>query len=54
MEAIWLRRDGQHAVVLIEATKGQWVELIRENLDGPFSHIIEPTGIKRLTQPEPK
>lgn len=47
--AIWLRREGQHAVVLIEVGKGQWVELIRENIDGPFSHIIEPSGIARCS-----
>jgi hypothetical protein len=33
------------AVLRIERGKGDWVELIREPLDGPFSHIIEPAGI---------
>lgn len=36
----------QDAVVLIEV-HGVWVELIREVVDGPFSHIIEPGGIQR-------
>jgi hypothetical protein len=27
---------------------GVWVELIRESLDGPFSHIIEPSGIQQI------
>ena len=45
MKAIWLKREGVHAVVLIESAKGQWIELIRENIDSPFSHIIEPAGI---------
>lgn len=43
--AIWLRREGDFAVVLIEKD-GAFVEVIREPLDGPFSHIVEPSGIK--------
>ena len=50
MKPIWLRREGQYVVVLIEAATGQWVELIRENVDSPFSHIIEPAGIKRRVE----
>ena len=45
-QAIWLRRKGDHVVVLIEHN-GKWVELIREYLDSKFSHIIEPAGIAR-------
>lgn len=36
----------QEAVVLIEV-HGVWVEVIRESLDGPFSHIVEPSGIQQ-------
>lgn len=38
--AIWLRREGKHAVVLVELN-GEWVEVIRDLADGPFSHIKE-------------
>lgn len=44
--AIWLRRVGIHAVVYVEFD-GQWVEVIREPVDCPFSHIVEPSGISR-------
>lgn len=44
--AIWLRREGDFAVVLVEKTKGVWVEVIRERYDGAFSHIVEPSGIE--------
>lgn len=44
---IWLRREGDYAVVLLqEPNKSEWIEVIRESLDGNFSHIIEPTGIQ--------
>lgn len=38
--AIWLKRDGKHAVVLVELD-GKWIEVIRESVDAPFSHIKE-------------
>jgi hypothetical protein len=44
--AIHLYRDGDHAVVAIEVDR-QWVILIKEYIDSPFSHIIEPSGIQR-------
>lgn len=46
LHAIHLVAEGGCAVVKIEVG-GRWVELIRESLDGPFSHIIEPSGIDR-------
>ena len=46
LHAIMLVADGGCAVVRIEIG-GKWVELIREPLDAPFSHIIEPSGIDR-------
>lgn len=47
LPAIWLRREGNHVVVLVEFAneKGRWIRVIRETIDGPFSHIIEPGGI---------
>ena len=44
--AIWLKREGTDTVVCVEAG-GQWVEVIREPCDCPFSHIVEPSGITR-------
>lgn len=47
--AIWLRREGDYAVVLVE-TKidgvSTWVEVMREHIEGAFSHIIEPSGVE--------
>jgi hypothetical protein len=45
VDGIWLRREGEYAVVLAELD-GKWVEVIREHVEGPFSHIVEPDGIK--------
>jgi hypothetical protein len=46
---IKLWRDGtwpnERAVVEVEID-GRWVEVIRERLDGPFSHIVELPGIQ--------
>lgn len=51
--AIALRRHGDYAVVEVEALDTQrsdggtkWVEVIREHVDGNFSHIVEPRGIE--------
>ena len=44
--AIWLRREDSSVVVLVEAG-GNWIEVIREPYDCPFSHIVEPSGIQR-------
>ena len=42
---IWLRREGDYAVVEIEH-KGQTVEVIRELYDSNFCHCISSLGIK--------
>jgi hypothetical protein len=47
-KALWLRAEGDYAILSIEVRKGVWVELIRETIDSPFSHIIEPLGIQRI------
>lgn len=49
---IRLRRDGNHAVVEIDTGipnkhGDTFVEVIREHVDGPFCHIVEPSGIER-------
>lgn len=45
--AIHLLRDGDYAIVKVETVPGEWVEIIREPLDGQFSHIVEPLGIEQ-------
>ncbi len=44
--AIHLYLDGKDVVVAVEATKGEWVVVIRERADGCYSHIVEPSGIQ--------
>jgi len=46
IKAIKLVRKGSHAVVEIETATG-WTEVIRENADAPYSHIVEESGIQR-------
>lgn len=45
--ALGLFTEGSHIYLRIEVKKGQWVDLIKERIDGPISHIIEPIGIKQ-------
>lgn len=53
VKGIWLRRDGNCVVVSAETIYGDDVELIRENLDGQFSHNISEHGIRaRFNQKE--
>lgn len=52
--ALHLVAEGEYAVLKIEVEKGKWVELIRERLDSPFSHIIEPLGIERAIEENDK
>ena len=42
---IWLRREGDYAIVEVEFD-GEWVEVIREHIDGNFSHCVHPVGIQ--------
>jgi hypothetical protein len=46
VEGVWLVREGDYAIVKVERS-GRWVEVIREHVEGPFSHICEPEGILR-------
>lgn len=43
--AIHLRREGGIAIVSIEVD-GKWVDVIKENASGNYSHIVEPSGIE--------
>ena len=44
--SIWLRREGNDAVVLIEHG-GEYVEILREPADSCFSHCVHDGGIKK-------
>jgi hypothetical protein len=43
---VWLRRVGDYAEVLAEVD-GEWRLIIKEHVDGHFSHIVEPSGIHK-------
>jgi hypothetical protein len=48
ISGIWLRKIGDTVQVLAESkgTNGKfWFLVIEEQVDGNFSHIVEPTGI---------
>lgn len=45
VQGIWLRREGDYAVVLVEYPDGKQVEVIREHVDGSFSHFIHDWGL---------
>ena len=47
IEGLWLIRLGTDAVVRVEID-GTWMEVVRESLDGEFSHIVEPNGIQAV------
>lgn len=41
LPAVHLFRDGDYTVVAVEVKRGEWIEIIRERSDSPFSHIWE-------------
>ncbi len=45
IQSIWLKRVGNYAVVSVEFPDGKEVEVIREHLDGQFSHNITEHGL---------
>lgn len=45
VDGVWLCREGEYAVVKVERN-GKWIEIIREHIEGPFSHICEPEGVR--------
>ena len=50
VQGIWLRREGEDAVVLVEYPDGRQIEAIRERLDGQFSHFIHDWGLAKLKE----
>lgn len=47
LTAVMLRRVGEKAVVEVEIN-GVWVEVIEEQYNSAFSHIVEGSAIKSL------
>ena len=50
IKGIWLRREGDYAVVYVEKEDGKSYEAIREFVDGQFSHHITEHGLAGLTK----
>lgn len=42
--SIHLERTGNHVIVQVES-QGKWITVIKEHLDGNFSHTVHPIGI---------
>jgi hypothetical protein len=54
ISGLWLRKMGDRAEMLAEnPATGEFVLLASEQIEGQFSHIIEPSGIKDKFGPEP-
>lgn len=54
LKGIWLRREGDYAVVDVEKEDGKSYEAIREYIgpiDSTFSHNISEHGLAGLTRP---
>lgn len=49
---VWLMRDGDHVLVLVERD-GTYYEAIREHHETNFSHCISAEGIRGLETPVP-
>ena len=43
---VWLVANAGSIEVLVEVN-GKWLSVIDEINDGPISHIVEPSGIKK-------
>lgn len=43
VSAVWLRREGDYAVVLVEIG-GVWYKAISEHVEGNFSHMANVAG----------
>lgn len=50
IKGIWLRREGDYAVVYVEKEDGKSYEAIREHYEGNFSHYITEHGLAGLTK----
>lgn len=46
---IHLVKSGAFTLVRAEID-GRWIEVIREHSDGPFSHIVEPGGMRQAAR----
>lgn len=51
IQGIWLIREGDKAVVLVELPDGTYQEAISEHIDGQFSHHISEHGLRGLNKP---
>lgn len=49
ISGVMLHVSGDDAVVELEID-GMWYEIVRCNMSGPFSHIVEPAGIVRCME----
>ena len=47
ISGIALQRVGNSAVVLVEVN-GVWCDVITENIDDDFGHIVKPAGIREV------
>jgi hypothetical protein len=45
VSGVWLRKEGERVIVAVEI-EGKWIDVITEREEGPFSHIVEPDGIR--------
>lgn len=53
VSGLWLRKMGDRAEMLAEnPATGEFVLLASEQIEGQFSHIVEPTGIEDKFGPE--
>jgi hypothetical protein len=52
VQGVMLRRSGSDAIVEVEI-EGKWVEVIREQADANYSHIVEPHGIRNAVEGKP-
>ncbi len=47
IKGVWLRRAGDHVIVEAWMPDGTYREIIREHLDGPFSHCAHAGAIRK-------
>jgi hypothetical protein len=46
IKGVWLRREGDYVVVETWMPDGSYREVVREHIDGNFSHCVHAGGIK--------
>lgn len=52
IRGVWLGREGDYAAVKVWMPDGTYREVIREHLDGCFSHCVHAGGIRRAADKE--